>query len=312
MFGLELMNCPNLAVPVDVMHHVVRVESSYNPFAIGVVGGRLVRQPHDLQEALSTVRMLESRGYNFSLGLAQVNRYNLAKYGIDSYEKAFDTCTNLQAGSRILAECYSRADGDWGKSFSCYYSGNFVTGFRHGYVQKIFDSMWSGNNAPQRALTAAPIEVIGRSPAPQANPGRAFPLQSGRTQPVSRVEAVASLTYQNDGNPAQSLQMPLEQRGQDVVRAATVQTVAMQAATSRMDPEAALIAAARARTQPVATGRAAGMQARPTRREEFTGGIALPEMGGVPEGPAVSNGENANAENARKQNGGEVDEAFVF
>lgn len=142
--GMELMlGCP-LAVPANVMHHVVRVESSYNPYAIGVVGGRLARQPRSLAEALATVRMLESRGYNFSLGLAQVNRYNLSKYGLGSYEQAFATCPNLTAGSRILAECHGRSGGDWGKSFSCYYSGNFTTGFRHGYVQKIYASMRHG------------------------------------------------------------------------------------------------------------------------------------------------------------------------
>jgi type IV secretion system protein VirB1 len=69
---MELMSCPNLAVPNDVMQHVVRIESSYNPYAIGVVGGRLVRQPVSLAEALATVHMLEARGYDFSVGLAQV------------------------------------------------------------------------------------------------------------------------------------------------------------------------------------------------------------------------------------------------
>jgi type IV secretion system protein VirB1 len=143
------------------MHHVVRVESSFNPYAIGVVGGRLVRQPRNLPEALSTVRMLEQRGYNFSIGLAQVNRYNLAKYGLDSYEKAFQPCANVQAGSRILRECYSRSGGDWGKSFSCYYSGDFKTGYRHGYVQKVYASMRRGGDAI--GADVAPIAVIDRA-----------------------------------------------------------------------------------------------------------------------------------------------------
>jgi type IV secretion system protein VirB1 len=154
--GLELANCQDLAVPADVMQHVVRVESSYNPYAIGVVGGRLARQPRSLPEALATVRMLESRGYNFSLGLAQVNRYNLGRYGLSSYVRAFEACPNLQAGARILAECNMRARGDWGKAFSCYYSGDFSTGYRHGYVQKIFASMRAGQDEP------APIPVIDR------------------------------------------------------------------------------------------------------------------------------------------------------
>jgi type IV secretion system protein VirB1 len=139
--GLEQFACQDLAVPDDVMEHVVRVESSFNPFAIGVVGGRLVRQPKTLREALATVGMLEQRGYNFSLGLAQVNRHNLARYGLPSYEAAFRPCPNLRAGARILAECRQRIGGDWGGAFSCYYSGNAVTGFRHGYVQKVFASM---------------------------------------------------------------------------------------------------------------------------------------------------------------------------
>lgn len=135
-----MLDCPDLSVPHEVMQHVVHVESSRNPFAIGVVGGYLASQPKNLEEALAAVRQLKEEGYNFSVGIAQVNRYNLAKYGLNTYAEAFDVCSNLKAGSRILRECYDRAQ-DWGKAFSCYYSGNFATGFEHGYVQKIFASM---------------------------------------------------------------------------------------------------------------------------------------------------------------------------
>jgi len=159
--GLEALACPEMAVPMEVMQHVIDVESSRNPFAIGVVGGALVRQPRRLDEALATVRMLEEKGYNFSVGLAQVNRHNLAKYGLDSYEKAFQQCPNLQAGSRILADCYKRSGGDWGKSFSCYYSGDFTTGFRHGYVQKMYDSI-RRSQSPVATEGATPIAVAGR------------------------------------------------------------------------------------------------------------------------------------------------------
>ncbi|MGY3266667.1 type IV secretion system protein VirB1 [Lysobacter sp. HA35] len=190
--GMELMGCPDLAVPVDVMHHVVHVESSFNPYAIGVVGGRLARQPVNLPEALATVRMLESRGFNFSLGLAQVNRYNLARYGLGSYEQAFQTCPNLRAGSRILAECHERSGRDWGKSFSCYYSGNFVTGFREGYVQKIYASMRAASNpripgaiavygSPTSRHAAAPYPLRATGDVPS----RIETLQNAPTSPVS-------------------------------------------------------------------------------------------------------------------------------
>lgn len=167
--GMELMGCANLAVPPEVMRHVVRIESSFNPYAIGVVGGRLARQPRNLSEAVSTARMLEREGYNFSLGLAQVNRYNLASYGLHSFERAFDVCPNLQAGSRILAECYQRSSRDWGKAFSCYYSGNFVTGFRHGYVQKVLAS-WRGDAGEPAQSSNLPVERRAGSGQPQASP----------------------------------------------------------------------------------------------------------------------------------------------
>ena len=148
-----IFSCLNLAVPIDIMQHVVRVESSGNPYAIGVVGARLQRQPKNLTEAVATAKMLEQRGYNFSLGISQVNRHNLSKYGLTSYEHAFQVCPNLYAGSRILKECFDRSK-DWGKSFSCYYSGNFVTGYKHGYVQKIFSSMRQGRKTlPQNAIS---------------------------------------------------------------------------------------------------------------------------------------------------------------
>ncbi|WP_431635336.1 lytic transglycosylase domain-containing protein [Dyella sp. KULCS107] len=155
--GMEMTMCPNLAVPAEVMQHIVRVESGANPFAIGVVGGQLVRQPASLDEALATVQMLDAKGYDYSLGVAQVNRRNLGSYGLDTYAKAFDACANVAAGAQILAECYGRSGQDWGKAFSCYYSGNFVTGYRDGYVQRVYASMQA--DASSQAPTASPIPL---------------------------------------------------------------------------------------------------------------------------------------------------------
>ena len=163
--GMELMACQNLAVSAEVMQHIVHVESGSNPYAIGVVGGQLVRQPQNLGEALATVKMLDAKGYNYSLGMAQVNRTNLGRYGLDSYEKAFEVCPNLTAGARILAACYASSGGDWGKAFSCYYSGNFVTGYRDGYVQKVYDSInRSANVADSNRAQAIPLQATPNEP----------------------------------------------------------------------------------------------------------------------------------------------------
>lgn len=143
------------AVHPQTMRAVVQVESSFNPFAIGVVGGALVRQPVNKPEAVATAKALEAAGYNFSLGVGQVNRYNLAKYGL-TVETAFDPCQNLRAAAGILAECFVRARRSPRDSqealqaaFSCYYSGNFQTGFQHGYVRRVLTA-WAGGAAPTR------------------------------------------------------------------------------------------------------------------------------------------------------------------
>ncbi|WP_102302938.1 MULTISPECIES: lytic transglycosylase domain-containing protein [unclassified Dyella] len=168
----NIASCHELAVPAQVMQHVVNVESGSNPFAIGVVGAHLERQPQNLDEAVATARMLESQGYNYSLGIAQVNRTNFAKFGLDSYEKAFDVCPNLVAGTQILAQCYAQAGGDWGKAFSCYYSGNFAKGYEDGYVQKVFDSMNRSSSAISGQARATPIQLA----------------QTTRTQPMTASE----------------------------------------------------------------------------------------------------------------------------
>jgi len=166
-----MMGCQNLAVPAEVMQHIVHIESGANPFAIGVVGGQLVRQPRNLDEALATAQMLEEKGYNFSLGLGQVNRKNFSRYGLASYQDAFGPCTNLLAASKILADCYASANRDWGKAFSCYYSGNFMSGYRDGYVQKIYASIGQslkarGASSPAAAIPTESASVAARAATP--------------------------------------------------------------------------------------------------------------------------------------------------
>ena len=127
----------------NTLAHIVRVESDYNPFAIGIVGAHLERQPRNRDEARATTAWLEAHHFNYSVGLGQVNKNNFAKYGL-SAETAFEPCRNLQAAAAILKECYQRAlqttvDQQIAlrDSFSCYYSGNFLTGYRAGYVIKV-------------------------------------------------------------------------------------------------------------------------------------------------------------------------------
>jgi type IV secretion system protein VirB1 len=179
-------------VSPQTMAAVVKVESSYNPYAIGVVGGYLKKQPTTLEEALATVKELADQGYNFSVGLAQVNRYNFEKYNL-TFETAFNPCENLRAGSEILKECYVRAlkkhDNDQQASlraaFSCYYSGNFLRGFtpdKPGQLSYVDKVVAQANHVPK--------DVIVPDIIPQSG-GAAIPVQS---QSQTAAKAASSAT----------------------------------------------------------------------------------------------------------------------
>lgn len=149
------------------LERIVSVESSFNPWAIGVVGGYLARQPVTQGEAVATARALHEAGWNFSLGLGQVNRYNLSKYGLD-YESVFKPCDNLRVTARIFAECLQRARGALPEeqaqkaAFSCYYSGNFTRGLQpEGVEQRSYvDRIMAVNTTQPAADAAVAIPVI--------------------------------------------------------------------------------------------------------------------------------------------------------
>lgn len=130
------------AVHIETVRAIVAVESAFNPFAIGVVGGVLERQPASHPEAVATARSLAEGGWSYSVGLGQINVANFARLGLDD-RTAFEPCKNLRALQAVLIECYGRASPDHHaqpalrRALSCYYSGDFQTGRRHGYVARV-------------------------------------------------------------------------------------------------------------------------------------------------------------------------------
>jgi type IV secretion system protein VirB1 len=159
-------------VSLSTMEAIVRTESGFNPFAIGVVHGRLLRQPVSEAEAVATVKALAAGGWNFSVGLAQVNRANWDAFGLNE-RNAFDPCRNLAAGGAILQGCFERAQhapanvqsnsqSTLRASLSCYSTGNFSTGYRTGYVQRVVDNVRApvAPRAPAVVPAIAPIPVV--------------------------------------------------------------------------------------------------------------------------------------------------------
>ena len=56
-----VLSCAPL-VAQDTAHALIQVESHGNPYAVGVVGGALVRQPANLAEAVATAAALDAAG----------------------------------------------------------------------------------------------------------------------------------------------------------------------------------------------------------------------------------------------------------
>jgi type IV secretion system protein VirB1 len=139
----------------DTARAIASVESSFNPYAIGVVGGALHRQPRTRADAMSAIESLQAGGWNFSVGLGQINVGNFARLGLTP-RSALDPSTSLTAMQAVLGECYARAAPKNAAqtalryALSCYYSGNFTTGLRHGYVGKVVRASTTAPALPNR------------------------------------------------------------------------------------------------------------------------------------------------------------------
>jgi len=182
--------CAPLVHPLTAQA-IVSVESRLNPYAIGVVGGALARQPRSLDEALATVGQLQRSGWDFSAGLAQINRRNWPALGLTA-RSVFEPCANLAAMQTVLQDCYARAlrqrpariatgSGATAPSaqtalrqaLSCYYSGNFWTGWREGYVQRVVAAARAAGAGPPASTvptTATPATTPIRPIPPRALP----------------------------------------------------------------------------------------------------------------------------------------------
>lgn len=171
MAGVLIDNDCAQHVQAPIERQIVTVESSFNPYAIGVVNGRLQRQPRNKAEAVATAQALHAQGWNFSMGCRQVNVKNLGLYGL-TLESVFEASKNSAAGTAIYNECLARASKKFGDgegatraALSCYYSGNFTTGQRKegnqpSYVDKVLASTKPG----QQSAAALAIPVIPSKP----------------------------------------------------------------------------------------------------------------------------------------------------
>jgi type IV secretion system protein VirB1 len=135
------------AVAPETLVSVVRVESAFDPLAIGVNRPAAERlHPRSLPDAIATATRLIADGANIDIGLGQINIKNLVALRL-TVAGAFDPCRNLAASAQLLAADYDLAGPRPGAeqaalrtSFSLYNTGDALRGFRNGYVAKVVEA----------------------------------------------------------------------------------------------------------------------------------------------------------------------------
>lgn len=141
----------------EILHSIIKTESSFNPYVIANVTDGTSLRFETKEEAINEANKLEKEGKKYSAGLMQIYSENFKHYGLDN-NKVFDYCENITVGAKILKSCYKKSveqngnlghDSHLDNAMSCYYSGNFKRGFKKdeglntSYVERIRDNQTS-------------------------------------------------------------------------------------------------------------------------------------------------------------------------
>ena len=133
--------CAPSVAPETVLA-IIQTESSGDPFALNVNGGRQPARQTNAADAAATARRYVAAGYSVDLGLGQINSRNIRWLGL-TWETVFDPCTNVAALGRVLTTNYNSAKAGRDSqtalrvALSMYNTGSQTRGFRNGYVAKV-------------------------------------------------------------------------------------------------------------------------------------------------------------------------------
>ena len=130
-------------VAFETLAAVIRMESGFEPLAIGVNRGS-ASFPATHGEAVAVATdLIERQRRSVDLGLMQINSANLASLGL-SIADAFEPCRNIAAGARLLQQGYAAAlrteadpQGALRVALSRYNTGSPERGFANGYVVRV-------------------------------------------------------------------------------------------------------------------------------------------------------------------------------
>jgi type IV secretion system protein VirB1 len=147
MIELALILACAPTVNAQTIEAVIRVESAGDPLALNANrnGGAYRLRANDIAEGVRLAQQEINAGNSVDVGLMQINSNNFSRLGI-SLPQAFNPCTNIAAGARILTGAYEKATKSHGEgqaalraALSTYNTGNPKSGFSNGYVLRYYE-----------------------------------------------------------------------------------------------------------------------------------------------------------------------------
>lgn len=156
-------------LPGPLMGAVVKAESGWRPLAIGLDGSKpSMAQPSTLAEAVAIAEALSRQGRGFSVGLAQIHVSHVRRQGW-RWEQAFDPCSNVAFGQRILRgfQAQAEARGLTGSpmlraALRGYNAGRIDRMSGEAYAQKVLSSLQATAASPP--ARPEPADPFMRSP----------------------------------------------------------------------------------------------------------------------------------------------------
>lgn len=214
------------AVGVDsrLFASLVRQESNFNPYAIGLDGKAVLKaQPRSYEEAARTADNLVREGKGFSVGLGQIHVSNVARYGL-TWQQAFDPCTNLRVASVILRSFHIQAmkagyspDNAVFAALRGYNSGSVHNPVSNGYARDILGRIGYGDViVPRLEGLPAPV-TVSEGHAPQQVAQQSGPEQAEEDPSTPSMFSTPSPSMFGESRAAQR---PSQSRPQPVAQVA--------------------------------------------------------------------------------------------
>ena len=155
--------CAPSVAPETVLA-IIQTESSGEPFALNVNGGRQPAPQSTAADAAAAAQRYVAAGYSVDLGLGQINSRNMRWLGL-TWENVFDPCTNVAALARVLTSNYNAVKAGRDPqaalrvALSMYNTGSQTRGFRNGYVAKVIGNAGVANTGITLAQALPPVAV---------------------------------------------------------------------------------------------------------------------------------------------------------